>query len=113
MIDHKTGVFVDEQLNHNHNAVYEVFRYSQYRKDFPLLKRVFHRINIKLSGEGCPVNGKGENSWDCGVNYIRDVSFGIGFDPIPDDIVEFANSELDKTVRRDRSKYGCPVKIAS
>lgn len=102
----KDGVFNDEMLNKTHKANFKVIRYNRHRKKFAFIKDPFHRIEINIDGEGCPVPGKGENSWDCDDRFVNNLSIGIGSYPIPDDWVKYACDCFDKSIRRDRERYG-------
>ena len=68
-----------------------------------LIDRIFgprsHKlVNVSVEG-GIPVEGKGENSWDCGMDGI----FGISGPTLADAIGNYT-----KAVLRDRDRHGGP-----
>lgn len=61
-------------------------------------KRTWQSYWIKIP-EGIPHEGKGENSWDCGMDGL----FGIGGSSVEDAVANAVRSSL-----RDRTRYGGP-----
>lgn len=55
-------------------------------------------INVRVDG-GIPVEGKGENSWDCGMDGV----FGTSGDTLAEAVCNFVTAVL-----RDRERYGGP-----
>lgn len=63
--------------------------------------RVHHYINIKIPG-GIPVEGKGENSWDCGMDGVMGTSGPT---------VQAAVRNAVDAALRDRKRYGGPNEL--
>lgn len=81
----------------NYRAKIKFFESSWKRKRWPLIKKI-NRVTIDIPG-GIPIEGKGENSWDCGIDHI--FSFTT-----TGETKEEAISKIIKNVLDTRRKYG-------
>jgi hypothetical protein len=78
-------------------------RHSSWRSRLPWLKSVRDGATINVPG-GIPVEGKGENAWDCGEDGI----WGTGSS---DGTVEGAIANMVRAVMRKRARYGTPESV--
>lgn len=90
----------------NYKATYCLEKKTWERKRFPFWpfkkERIFSRISID---KGIPFNGKGENSWDCGIDGLFGCSVEIKDMDDPDlkSIYKVIEEVMDS-----RRKYGTP-----
>ncbi len=104
-IDGETGATVVPLPEGTYPATWKRTEYVRRYVRFPgtLLDRIngpkrHHTVNIDIPG-GIPVEGKGENSYDCGMDGL----FGVNGATVEDAVANAVRSVL-----RDRSRYGGP-----
>lgn len=87
-----------------YEANFSIEKRTWWKARLPFWKTICYYVNVDVP-KGIPHNGKGENSWDCGIDGLMGTSFKI------DNLFEAESKAVTgviESVMKSRKKYGTP-----